>query len=252
MAWPYCGAAGRRPPTLPLPRVLTWWQRSPQCLWSLTTASDSSSLTPSLLVTTFHPWNKQTCHKIFNFIQICPGHNVVRLLEGGHSCAGRHSVSGGQRQSRLPPPWLHICWYLYPTLGTNKHVMKFSVSFIRIWPGPTVMRLLEGGHRRQCGGGRHCVGDGQRQPQLPPPLLQVIGGMWKCSFGHSLICHEVFNFIQICPGHIVVRLLEGGHRRGYRRQCGGGRHSVGGGQRQPQLSPPRLHVCWSSLLLIPV
>ena len=28
------------------------------------------------------------------------------------------------------------------------------------------------------------------------------------------------------------------------------RHSVGGGRRQPQLPPPRLHVCWSSLLLI--
>ena len=48
------------------------------------------------------------------------------------------------------------------------------------------------------------------------------------------------------PGHTVVVLLEGGHRR----QLGGGRHSVGGGRRQPQLPPPRLHVCWSSLLLI--
>ena len=37
---------------------------------------------------------------------------------------------------------------------------------------------------------------------------------------------------------------------GHRRQRGGGRHSVGGGRRQPQLPPPRLHVCWSSLLLI--
>ena len=75
-----------------------------------------------------------------------------------------------------------------------------------------------------------------------------------CTFNDAAvcICHEVFNLIQICPGHTVVRLLDGGHRhyRGHRRQRGGGRHSVGGGRRQPQLPPPRLHVCWSSLLLI--
>ena len=191
------------------------------------------------------------------------GHTVVLLLEGGHKgqhCGGRHSVGGGGRQPQLfeneKTFWK---WKLIP-----KPILKMKICFWKsefryaAWPYCGV-GALEGGHRRQRGGGRHSevsfLGIKIMKPHTFWKWKHILKmkthfenessfrnpfWKWKHVFG------EVNSDMR--SGHTVVVLLEGGHRR----QRGGGRHSVGSGRRQPQLPPPGLHVCWSSLLLIPV